>query len=182
VNANPRLPAKILAAAVFGQGVDPNPIVADFASELTRRGHRIGGLVQMAASIENCDCRDTHVLDVETGARLSILQDLGPHSQSCRIDPAALAEAGHLVSGAIARRPELLFINRFGKLEAEGKGLFAEIGEAVVSDIPTLVCVSTRYLDNWRQFTMGLDIELACSGAALRQWWSEIAALRPVGA
>lgn len=172
--------AKTLAAIVFGEGEDPNIIVADFADELARRGHRIGGLIQIAATAQDCECRETHVLDVETGARLPILQDLGRHSQSCRIDPAALANAGHLISGAIARKPELLFINRFGKLEAEGKGLFAEIGEAAASEIPTLVSVSTRYLDPWRQFTMGLDVELACSRAALDQWWSEIAAWRAI--
>jgi hypothetical protein len=181
---NENLPpaVKTLAAAVYDQGEDPNPIVADFANELARRGHRIGGLIQIAGGGQECDCRETYVLDLETGARLKILQDLGRHSQSCRIDPAALADAGHLISSAIARKPELLFVNRFGKLEAEGKGLFAEIGEAAASNVPTLVGVSTRYLDPWRQFTMGLDVEIACSAAALRQWWSLIAAPRTIDA
>lgn len=173
---------KLLAAVVFGEGEDPNRIVGEFAEELARCGHRLAGVVQVAAGAQDCECRDTHVLDLETGARMSILQDLGPHSQSCRIDPAALAVVGHMLSAAISRNPELLFVNRFGKLEAEGKGVFAEIGEAAAANVPTLVSVSTRYLDPWRQFTAGLDEELACSSESLRQWWRDICALRAVHA
>ncbi len=83
-----------------------------------------------------------------------------------------------MLAGAIARSPELLFINRFGKLEADGRGVLAEIGSAAAAGIPTLVSVSIRFLDQWRQFTMGLDEELACSSSALDQWWSDIKALR----
>ncbi len=172
---------KTLAALVYGEGDDPNRVVAEFAEELARRGHRLGGAIQIAAGPQECECRETLVLDLETGERMSILQDLGRHSQSCRIDPAALAAVGQLISRAIARDPELLFINRFGKLEAEGKGVFAEIGEAAAAGVPTLVCVSARYLDQWRRFTFGLDEELACSADSLRLWWREISALRAVG-
>ncbi|WP_026606133.1 DUF2478 domain-containing protein [Methylocapsa acidiphila] len=175
-------PRKTLAALVYGEGEDPNSLVAEFADELARRGHRLGGVVQIAASAQDCDCRDTYVLDLETGERLSILQDLGRHSQSCRIDPAALAAIGQRLSAAIARGPELLFLNRFGKLEADGKGLYAEIGEAAAAEIPTLVCVSARYLEPWRLFAGGLDEELPCCGESLRKWWSNICALRAVGA
>lgn len=163
--------SKPLAALVFGPEEDANGVVADFAHDLAEQGYRLGGMIQVAAGAENCDCRDTHVLDLETNLTRSILQDLGRHSQSCRIDPAALAEVGQAISAAIARQPELLFINRFGKLEAESKGLFAEIGAAVAAGVPTLVCVSTRYLEPWRQFSMGLDDELACAGEDLRRWW-----------
>jgi hypothetical protein len=168
---------KTLAALVYSPGEDVNRIVADFADELGRAGRRIGGIIQVSAAANDCDCRDSFVLDVETGVQKSILQDLGRHSQSCRLDSAALAEAGAIVANALAKGPELLFINRFGKLEAEGKGVFAEIGAAAVAGVPTLICVSTRYLAPWRQFTMGLDAEIPCSAEALRQWWRDISAM-----
>jgi TusA-related sulfurtransferase/nucleoside-triphosphatase THEP1 len=169
---------KSLAALVFDQGEDVNRIVADFAEDLARRGVRLGGVIQISAEVESCECKDTHVLDLETGAHLAILQDLGKHSQSCRIDSSALAEIGQLILSAITRRPDLLFINRFGKLEAEGKGLYGGIGEAAASGIPTLVAVSRRYLEPWRQFTLGLDEEIACSAADLEAWWQRVGALQ----
>ncbi len=170
---------KCLAALVFNDGEDVNRLVADFASDLARKGFRLAGVIQISAQLEACACKDTHVLDLETGAHLPILQDLGKHSQSCRIDTAALAEIGHLISAAIARRPDLLFINRFGKLEAEGKGVYGGIGEAATSGIPTLVAVSTRYLAPWRQFTQGLDEELSCSTGDLEAWWQAVATVHP---
>jgi hypothetical protein len=169
--------AKALAALVYDRGEDVNRVVSAFAGDLARRGFRLGGVIQVAAETEACECRETHVLDLETGVHLPILQDLGRHSQSCRIDTAALAEIGQLLSAAISRRPDLLFINRFGKLEAEGKGLFGGIGEAAAAGIPTLVAVSARYLQPWRQFTLGLDEELACSVDDLEAWWQALAPL-----
>jgi len=170
---------KRLAALVFKDGEDVNRLVADFAADLARQGFKLGGVIQISAEVEACACKDTHVLDLETGAHLPILQDLGRHSESCRIDTAALAEIGHLISAAIARRPDLLFINRFGKLEAEGKGVYGGIGEAAASGIPTLVVVSTRYLEPWRQFTQGLDEELSCSAGDLEAWWQAVASMHP---
>lgn len=169
---------KTLAALVFAPGEPANRIIEDFANDQQRRGHCIAGAIQITDEADDCNCREAQVLDVETGRRITILQDLGRHSQSCRIDGAAIAEVGHLLAGAIARSPELLFINRFGKLEADGKGVLAEIGSAAAAGIPTLVSVSVRFLDQWRQFTMGLDEELACSSSALDQWWSDVKALR----
>lgn len=169
---------KTLAALVFAPGEDVNRIVAAFADGLSRRGCRIGGVIQVAATVEACDCKDTHVLDLQTGAHLPLLQDLGRHSRSCRIDTAALAEVAQVISGAIARRPDLLFINRFGKLEAEGEGVIAEIGAAALSGIPTLVAVASRYLEPWRNFTMGLDQELACSPGELEAWWRAVGSLQ----
>ncbi len=165
---------KSLAALVFNDNDAVNEIIADFAAALKRRGHRIAGMVQTVDVAQPCDCREVFLRDVETGEAISILQDLGTQSQSCRIDTTALADAAHRVARAIERSPELLFINRFGKLEAAGLGLYAEIGAAAAAGIPTLVCVSIKFIDSWRRFTMGLDEELPCSGAALERWWRAV--------
>lgn len=169
---------KSLAALVFQDGEDVNQIVADFARALAGQGRRLGGFIQLSAVNQSCDCKDIFVLDVETGEQLSLLQDLGKHSQSCRIDQGALAEIGLRLARTIERSPELLFVNRFGKLEAEGKGVIAEIGAAAAAGIPTLVSVPQRYLSPWRDFTMGLDEELCCASADLHQWWQKLAASR----
>jgi hypothetical protein len=171
-SARPR--AKCLAALFFENNDVADKIVADFAAGLKRDGHRIGGMIQIADRAQACDCRDTMLRDVETGESISILQDLGRHSQSCRVDTSALAEAAQRIARALEKSPELLFINRFGKLEAAGLGLYAEIGAAASAGVPTLVCVSARFIEPWRRFTMGLDEELPCSRAALLDWWSAV--------
>jgi len=160
-----------LAALIYEDSDAANRLVADFARDLARLGHRIAGAIQIADVAQACDCRDTLLEDVETGERVSILQDLGPHSQSCRVDAAAIAHAAYLISSALRRAPELLFINRFGKLEIAGGGLLGEIGAAAAAGVPTIVCVPARFLDQWRAFAVGLDEELPCSNEALRRWW-----------
>ncbi|VTZ49508.1 Molybdenum ABC transporter ATP-binding protein [Methylocella tundrae] len=163
-----------LAALVFEDSEAANGIVEAFARDVSLAGHRIGGVIQIADATQACDCRDTLLYDVETGERVSILQDLGRQSQSCRVDTSAIAHAAHLIATALERSPDLLFINRFGKLEIEGNGLLSEIGAAAVAGIPTLVCVPARFLEAWRRFTMGFDEELPCSAEALQQWWSAV--------
>jgi hypothetical protein len=167
---------KTLAAVVYGRGEDANRIVADFAAELAAQGVRVGGAVQISTGAADCSCPDTHVLDLETGTRIPILQNLGQQSQSCRADPAALAEVGSLITQALARKPELLIINRFAKLEAAGEGMIEEIGAAAASGIPTLLSVPDRFLKEWNGFAMGLDEQLPCSIEDLRAWWHAVSA------
>jgi hypothetical protein len=176
--AKPARQVKPLAAVIYDQGEDVNRIIAEFAEGLARRGFRLGGVVQISADAQDCGCRDAHVLDLETGARIPILQNLGSQSQSCRVDPAALVDVSYLVAQALTRNPDLLFINRFGKLEAEGKGMIAEIGAAATSEVPVLVGVAARYLEQWRLFTAGLDEELACTPKALEDWWAALVKAR----
>jgi Protein of unknown function (DUF2478) len=176
-------PAKLLAAVIFENGDDANRVMADFAAARAAQGTRLGGFVQISEDLENCGCKDTFVLDLENGARTKILQDLGAGSTGCRVDPSALVAIGQLVSQALTKSPELLIINRFGRLESEGMGLRDEIASAALSGIPTIVCVSTRYLDAWREFVADMSEEIPCTPEALVGWWSGvITAAQPVKA
>jgi hypothetical protein len=167
-------PVKLLAAVVFENGDDANRIIRDFAAVRAAAGTRLGGFVQISEDTQNCGCKDTYVLDLENGARTKILQDLGAGSQGCRVDPAALVAIGHLVSQALTKSPELLIINRFGRLESEGMGLRDEIASAALSGIPTVVCVSTRYVEAWREFAVDMSEELDCTPDALLGWWEAL--------
>ncbi len=149
--------------------------MAEFAAALAAQGVRLGGFVQISEDLENCGCKDTYVLDLQTGARTKILQDLGAGSQGCRVDPTALVAVGQLVTQALATSPELMIVNRFGRLESEGMGLRDEIASAALSGIPTLVCVSTRYIADWRLFAADMSDELSCTPEALLAWWRAVA-------
>jgi nucleoside-triphosphatase THEP1 len=161
---------KSLAAIVFEDGEDINRIMAEFADDLAGSGLRVAGFVQVVDTGRDGRA-EAHVRDLETGARLPIFQNLGPSAQSCRVDPVALVEVARLLSEALARRPNLVVVNRFGRLESEGQGIIDEIAAAATCGIPVLLGVSTRYLEAWRQFAMGFDEQLPCSREALDAWW-----------
>ena len=97
------------------------------------------------------------------------------------LKPALRLRAGKLaqrLDAARARRPDLLVVNRFGRLEAEGGGMRAEIAAAIADGLALLIAVPTRFLDAWNEFAGGLDTQAPPTEAALSAWWDGIAPLQ----
>ncbi len=169
--------ARALAALVFETSADVNGAMADFAAALTARGKKLAGVIQVSPRTVS-DCQDLHVLDLSTGTRKPILQNLGTMSQACRADSAALGEVALIVRQALRAAPDLIFINRFGRLESEGRGMRDDIGAALASGIPVLIGVSVHYVEAWRAFAQDIGEEIACSLPALEDWWQRLEACR----
>lgn len=164
-----------LAAIIYRSGEDDvDVLIASFAADLIREGHRIGGVVQYNGR-NGCGPHDLMTLiDLMTGRALPICQTLGPGAQSCKLDPSGLADAAVSVSRAIAENVELVIVNKFSKQEAAGGGLRAEIADAVVAGLPILTAVSDKCYDAWIQFTGGFGTTLACERRVVDAWWREM--------
>ena len=172
--------ASRLAAIVFDRDEQPDPPLLAFVEEAVRRGVRVAGLVQERACDDGlCAEQDVRVRELDTGDTLDIMQDLGRDATGCRVDPAAIAVAARWLDAARAANPDLLLVNRFGRLESEGGGMIAEIGRAFADGLPMIVCVPKRYGDAWDAFACGLDAKLPATRAAIEGWW---AALTPAAA
>ncbi len=162
-----------LAAIVYRSGEDDvDALLSTFAVEQIREGHRLGGVVQHSAA-GNGRAR-MEMLDLRTGRLIPISQDLGPSAQSCALDPAGLADAAVAVGAAIAENVELLIINKFSRQEAKGRGLRAEIGNAVVAGLPILTAVSTKCYDAWCEFTGAFGTTLVCERPVVEEWWRDM--------
>ena len=164
-----------LAAIVFGRDEDPDSPLRAFVAAQSARGLRVGGLLQEHGEGEGCSLHDVSDYNVVTGERLPVMQDLGSEATGCRVDPAAIAVAARQLGDAVAARPELIVANRFGRLESEGGGMIAEIGEAVAEGVPLIVCVPLRFLDAWNAFAGGLGSQLPPRREAIETWWATIA-------
>ena len=172
----PDEPASRLAAVVFDRDEEPDPPLLAFIEAATRRGARIAGLVQERACPDGlCALQDVRVRDLVTGETLDIMQDLGRDATGCRVDPAAIAAAARWLDAARAGIPDLLVVNRFGRLESEGGGMLAEIGQAFADGVPLIIGVPKRYLDGWDAFACGLDTKLPPTLAAIAGWWEALA-------
>jgi len=165
----------LLAAIVFDRYEAPDPPLIDFIAAAKRRGVRIAGLVQERAGDGSCEWRDVQVRDLGSGATLPIIQDLGPEAEGCRVDPEAIAFAAVFLGRALATSPDLLVVNRFGRLESEGGGMLAEIGRAFAEGVPLIACVPKRYLPAWNAFSGGLDEQLPPKLEAIEAWFEAIA-------
>jgi hypothetical protein len=104
---------------------------------------------------------------------LQLSEDRDHKGTGCRLDPAALLEAAALISASLRNPPELVILNKFGRLEVEGAGLRSVIGEAVELGIPVVVGVPRRNIGPWRVFTDGLADEVAIGSPRLKQWLSQ---------
>jgi hypothetical protein len=161
-----------LAALVFDEDQDPDAVLRAFAADLRGRGVRAVGLVQVGHRVHDRPKLDAVL--VHSGERLQLLQDLGPLATGCRLDVGQLLSAGSQVAGAIDQGADLLIINRFGKQEAEGKGLSYLIERALSADIPVVIAVSRHRFDDWIKFAGGMSVKLNCHRAALDAWWAGV--------
>jgi nucleoside-triphosphatase THEP1 len=75
------------------------------------------------------------------------------HITGCWLDPDWLASLAIRLAAAIAAGADLVIINRFGRLEAEGKGLIDLIRQALDADIPVLIAVPERRFATWIRFS-----------------------------
>jgi Protein of unknown function (DUF2478) len=175
-------PTSRLAAIVFDRNEEPDPPLLAALEGLARRGVRVAGLVQERSHAENCDRHDVHVRELGGGEILPIMQDLGRDATGCRVDPSAIAVAARLLDRARATGPDLLVVNRFGRLECEGGGMLAEIGQAFADGLTVIVCVPKRYVGAWNAFAAGLDAQLPPAREAIEAWWASAAAEAPAWA
>jgi molybdate transport system ATP-binding protein len=160
-----------IAAIVYGPDQDCDRLLAELARGWRQAGLRVAGLVQINGGDASCDTLEMELEAIDTGRRFNICQDLGAGSvNACRLDPAGLAEAAGALRAALAEPVDLVIVNKFGRMEAEGQGLIAEIGEAVAAGLPLIIGVPERFAGAWEAFAGGLDTRLACDAAALETW------------
>ncbi len=117
--------------------------------------------------------------DLATGHRTALFEDRGAGARGCRLDEAALAEATARVEGSLEQAPQLLVLNKFGKVECEGGGLRDLIASAIDRGIPVIIGVPERNLDAWRNFAGEFAIELPDDAGQIAEWLEATAAVTP---
>lgn len=144
-------------------------LLAEAVEILEARGVAMAGTVQ--TNIERhdrprCDM-DLRLLPDGPVVRISV--DRGPEAQGCRLDAGALEQSVLWVAAAL-EKAELLVVNKFGKQEAEGKGLAGSIADALDRGLPVLVGVNGLNLPAFLDFAGGVATELAPDAAQAADW------------
>ncbi len=104
------------------------------------------------------DPEDVHLLDLASDAQYPLNQKLGPGAAGCSLDPEGLAAACAAVEASIARLDggagrALVVLSKFGRQEAEGRGLTDAFHAAVLADLPILTSVSPTVAAAWAAFS-----------------------------
>jgi hypothetical protein len=166
-----------IAVVAYGRTTRPDRALAEAVRRLEARGLRVEGLTQQPKASDTSACALLFVEDIASGRRVPIFENRGAQARGCRLDAGGLATAAAWLRDAIARRPDVLFVNRFGRQEADGRGLYGEIAEAISAEIPIVVAIGEAVMPRWRTFSGGSGsplpndadvIELWCMNAACR--------------
>jgi len=157
-------------AVLFERSDDVDAAMAAAVRVVRAAGLSVGGLLQVFGPAAGFGRRRITLLVLASGERIRLDQPLGAEAQSCTLDSDALARAAQALRAAVEARPDLLVVSRFGKQEASGGGMRAEIAEALLSGTPVLVAVSAALRAEWERFLGGPSRTLPPRAEAIAAW------------
>lgn len=159
-----------ILAIVYSDGLAADRFISNLGYKIRDAGIAVAGIVQHNKFIRDRTKCDMEVEELASGIILQLSEDRGKEARGCRLDRGALSEAAALLSASLENEPELVILNKFGKLEAEGRGLRDTLADAVQLGVPIVVGVPYRNIEQWRAFTVGLAEECPIGSSRLHEW------------
>ena len=160
---------KLAYVTVSGRGLTDD-LIEGIVCALVSDGLRIAGTVRVSPVDLDAHPCDMDLQVLPDGPAFRISQQLGSAARGCRLDggtmEAIAAEVEARLSGA-----DLLIINKFGKQEAQGRGLCPAIMRAIEAGIPTLVGVNEMYTPIFQTFADGMAEALHPDLRSVRDWY-----------
>jgi hypothetical protein len=165
-----------LSILVYRREERPDAAIIDAVVRLRADGIDVRGLLQEGTEGSTSCCATLFLEDIGSGRQVEIFQNRGRETRGCRLDASGLAEASAWLREAIESRPDVLVLNRFGRQEAEGRGLIDEIGTAVMAGIPVIIPVNEKLLPEWDAFSGGSYDRMPADPDSILQWCRSIVA------
>lgn len=159
-----------LAAMVYERGPEGDALLTQVADALVAEGYRLGGAVQSSVHRPGRRKCDMYLRDLQSGEQVLISLDRGNEARGCRLDSDAFARVGTWGEQALAAGVDLLVVNKFGKEEAQGRGLRLLIAEALLAGIPVMLGVSTLNLPEFEAFAGEAVAHLPPQREAVLAW------------
>ena len=168
------------AAIVYDDGVKVDGLMSGFARELVEAGIDARGIVQLPPDADGCgpgalmkasrrrDRRDHPAVPEPWPRRRK------PANSTPRRSPAPAQR----LRGEASRPSDILFFSKFGKQEASGAGMRAELAYAISEGRTVLTAVKRPLLPVWRSFTGGQGTLLEGRLWVVRDWWAYVSYAR----
>lgn len=159
---------KLAYVTLQGRG-RTDALIAEVAELLETDSVRLVGTVQ--SNHERPDRRkcDMDLRVLPDGPVVRISEDRGDLARGCRLDSGALEQTVVAVQQRLDGA-EVMIVNKFGKREAEGRGLVPIIAEALELGLPVLIGVNGLNLAAFLTFA-GEDVTaLPCDATQIANW------------
>jgi len=167
-----------IAALVYSAGDRPDLVLCAFAEHLAAAGKRLCGLVQFRDGPRDGSPGRVMVLDswriVEVGGK----REQAANDQ-CRLDARWLDQMGTQAKRSIAQGVDTVIVNRFGPLEAAGRGFRDAILAASETQTPLIIAVPEFEFERWTQFSRGMTVRLECTLDSVLDWWRRVSSTKP---
>ena len=158
-------------------------LMAAVAARLVGQGLRVGGVVRAdfyasggrgaAATADPCGWSLAVLPEAD---EIAIQQDLGAGSTACRLDAGALEDAAGILAARLERPLDILILNKFGPVEAEGRGFRPVIAAALERGLPVLVGLPHAQKEAFEAFSGGLATGLAPELDVILDWCAKVIA------
>jgi len=145
-------------------------LLAAVASHLRDHGARVVGVLQQDTVRDGRRRCDMELVDLRTGTRMAISRDRGDHARGCRLDEGGMAAAAARIEAQIRDGADIVIINKFGKAEAEGRGLRDAIAQALLHEIPVLTGISDIATNAFQAFAGELGAILDTDMETIVRW------------
>jgi hypothetical protein len=144
--------SRCLLAVNYDDGIAADKVISDLGYGLRAQRVAVQGLVQRNSFRRDRAKCDMELEELGTGQIFQLSKDRGKHAGGCRLDREAIVAAAAIMAAGLKADCELLIINKFGRSEAEGRGLRDLIGDAACRGLPTIIGVPRRNLEVWQCF------------------------------
>jgi nucleoside-triphosphatase THEP1 len=159
---------KLAYVTLQGRG-RTDALIAEVAALLEAEGVRLAGTVQTNHEREGRRKCDMDLRILPHGPVVRISEDRGDLARGCTLDSGALEQTVHAVQQRLDGA-EVLIVNKFGKREAEGKGLVPVIAEALDRGLPVLIGVNGLNLAAFLAFSGEEVFALPSEAHAIAAW------------
>ncbi len=150
--------------------------MAKAVAVLAESGVRIAGVVEDRDPASAARRAAGTLRNISTAESNKIYLDTTREDTSCRVDALGIGAACDRVMLEIAGA-DLVVLSKFGKLEAEGDGLYPALEAAFEAGKPVLTAVSKDYRKRWEALTPSGVIVTDCDEALA--WYASLAANNP---
>lgn len=148
-------------------------LIAQAVKEFELDGLRLAGTVRARPVDPHAHPCDMELRVLPDGPVTRISQALGSGSKGCRLDGGVIESIAAAVEARLGAA-DLLIINKFGKQEAQSRGLCPAIGMALEMRIPTLVGVNKMNRTDFMAFSAGMAEPLPPELRAVRAWFDRV--------
>lgn len=156
-------------AVVRGSGEEVQELFAAVAKACRSAGLTVAGVVAETHRLPDRRCSAGTLHDIASGEKFPIYLETVPSGTSCHLDAAGVEAA---CATLMAQLPEsdLVLFSKFGKLEAQGRGLLPAFRGAIAAGRPVITTVSGKHRAAWHEFAPNADL-IEADEAALTAWW-----------